>query len=100
MNSSIYFTQYLRPDGRKQAVRIERPDHIAKSADFIRSNGFKFECEELANGICSFTISDEFEDYAIQTCPNGPDVPATVDELIKSFDMGAAIKRRKEHLQG
>lgn len=97
--ANIYFTQYLRPDGRKTAVQIDRPDHIAKAADFIRSNGFRFEVEELSNGTCSFTISDEHDDYHRKLCPNGPNVPATVDELVKTFDMGAAIKRRKELLQ-
>lgn len=95
----IYFTQYLRPDGRKTSVLIDRPDHIAKAADFIRSNGFRFEIEELAGGTVSMTISDEADDYHQKLCANGPDVPDTVDELIKTFDLGKAIKRRKELLQ-
>jgi sensor histidine kinase regulating citrate/malate metabolism len=94
--ANIYFTQYLRPDGRKTAVMIDRPDYIAKAADFIRSNGFRFEIEELSTGQVSMTISDDEDDYHRKICDNGPDVPATVDELIKTFDMGAAIKRRKE----
>lgn len=94
--ANIYFTQYLRPDGRKSAVKIDRPDHIAKAADFIRSNGFRFEIEELTTGEVSMTISDDHDDYHRMLCPNGPEVPATVDELVKTFDLADAIKRRKE----
>lgn len=97
--ANIFFTQYLRPNGRKESVMIDRPEYIAKAADFIRSNGFRFEVEELMDGTASFTISDDDGDYHIKLCPNGSAVPAIVDELIKTFDLGAAIKRRKELLQ-
>lgn len=92
--STIPFTQYLRPNGRREAVTIDRPDHIAKAADNIREHGFRFECEVLMDGTASFTISDDDGDYAIETCPNGPQVPATVDALICNFDLARAIKQR------
>ena len=97
---NIYFTQFLRPDGRKVPVSIDRPPHIVTAADFIRSHGFKFEIEELSTGHASMTISDEHDDYHRKICVNGPAVPATVDELVTTFDLAAALKRRKEFLQG
>lgn len=97
--ATIPFIQYLRPDGRPTPVAIDRPEHIAKAADNIRAHGFRFECEMLATGYVSFTISDEFDDYAIKVCMNGPTVPGTVDSLISSFNLGEALKARKA-LQG
>ena len=91
----VPFTQYLRPNGRAQAVQIDRPDDIADMAKAIVACGFRFECEELMNGICSFTIADDNQDYAIELCPNGPGVPDSVDKLIRNFDLAAACEKKK-----
>lgn len=92
--ATVPFVQYLRPDGRRSAVAIDRPDSIAKAADMIRSHGFRFECEQLTTGEVSFTISDDDDDYAFELSGNGPDVPGAVDRLITQFDLAAALKRR------
>lgn len=94
MTRSIPFIQYLRPNGRKQAVSIERSAHVVTRADFIRDHGFRFEIEELMTGQVHMTISDDNGDYSSKICDNGPDVPATVDAMILNFDVPAAIKRR------
>lgn len=92
--ASIPFTQFLRPDGRKQAVLIDRPDNIAQAADNIRSHGFRFECEHLTTDDVSLTISDDKGDYHVEVVPNGAGVPVAVDRLISTFNLAAAIKQR------
>lgn len=92
--ATVPFTQYLRPDGRTRAVRIDRPDHIAQAADKIRSHGFKFTCEILSTGDISFAVCDEFGDYLLMSCENGPRVPQTVDALITGFNLAEALKAR------
>ncbi|QIG73291.1 hypothetical protein EVC02_070 [Rhizobium phage RHph_N17] len=92
---NIYFTQYLRPNGRKEIVQIDRPDAVVKKADNISSHGFRFECEVLTTGDISLTISDEWGDYAFELCPNGPAVPTSVDKLILEFDVARALTARE-----
>lgn len=86
---AIPFTQYLMPDGRKQAVDIERPEEIEKMAQDIINKGHRFECEMLGDyQTCSFTISaiDPNEpDVAITLARNGPNVPIKIDEMITKF---------------
>lgn len=84
---SINFTQYLRPDGRKQTVSIDRPHHIVEMAQFILLKGFKFEIEELMDGMVSMTVEKNFGDdgpIAHEICKNGLDVPLRVDQLIET----------------
>ena len=81
----IHFTQYLRPDGRREPVTIDRPEEIAKLASLITDRGYRFECEHLATGHASLTIAGLDDDEDIEVVPNGPEVPAAVDRLIKRF---------------
>lgn len=85
---AIPFTQFLRPDGRRRAVTIERPQDIEAKANKIIAAGYEFQCEELSTGQCSFTIFDphDEEDVAIEVCENGPHVPFAVDRLVSSFE--------------
>lgn len=92
--TQIYFTQFMRPHGNKQIVSIDRPDHIAKAADYILQNEFRFECEQLTTGEVSLTISDNWGDYAFELCANGPAVPTSVDKLISEFNVAQALKAR------
>ena len=78
----VPFTQYLRPNGRKAAVKIDRPDDIADKAFEIIAKGFRLECEQLMNGAVSFTVSDDDGDIGIEVCMNGIHVPEAVDALI------------------
>lgn len=82
--TEIPFTQYLRPDGRKRQVRIERPPDVANAAHRLIEAGYRFECEELSTGHASLTIvdPDDEADIAIEVVPNGPEVPAAVDRLV------------------
>jgi hypothetical protein len=89
----ITFTQYLRPDGRKKEVYIERPTEVEARAAELQALGYKLECEVL--GVepplpdVSLTISDGQQDVAIELCCNGPEVPTAVDRLILSFKVPA-----------
>jgi hypothetical protein len=80
---SIPFTQYLRPNGRRRQVSIERPSLVEKMADHVISRGYVFECEELSNGTCSLTVTNDEGDLEVELCRNGPEVSDAVDVLVK-----------------
>jgi hypothetical protein len=82
----IPFTQYLRPDGRKEPVEIDRPPEIEQLAQEFIARGGYFECEELNTGHASFTAGHpdaEEGDIAIEVVMNGPDVLEAVDRLVR-----------------
>ncbi len=81
----IPFTQYLRPNGKQVQVTIDRPFEVIQKAQAIMLKGFKFEIEELMNGMVSMTVEKPYSDdgpIAHQICKNGPDVPVKVDQLV------------------
>mgnify|MGYP001568084994 FL=1 len=88
MLTEIEFTQFLRPNGRRRQVRVQRPEKVTKSATAVVAAGGRFESEELMDGTVSMTV--EHPDWerkdrgpvAIELCPNGPSVPETVDKLV------------------
>lgn len=87
---TIPFTQYMRPDGRKQDVRTSDPSYTdgdLKAAQAIIDAGFRFEIEALTNGMISMTISDDDGDYAVKLCSNNISVPDTVKRLIHMYDI-------------
>lgn len=87
---TIPFTQYLRPDGRKQDVLTSDPsytDEDLKAAQAIIDAGFRFEIEVLTNGMISMTISDSDGDYVNKLCSNTISVPDTVKRLIHTYDI-------------
>lgn len=94
----IPFTQYLRPDGRQTAVSIERPDDVETKAQAIIAAGYRFECEHLTTGDCSFTIFDiaREEDVAIEVCANGPPVLDAIDRLVNDFVIPAPLPPAKD----
>lgn len=84
---AIPFTQYMRPNGRKVSVSIERPADIEKIAcGFIERGGW-FEVEHLVTGHASltacFVIDGEPDDIAIRVVENGPAFPMAVDDLVR-----------------
>lgn len=94
---NIMFTQYLRPDGRKQNIWIDRPEAIYNYAKMIIEAGYTLECEmlnvpdPLPN--VSLTINGKHGDVAIELCRNGEAVPAAIDKLIMEF--AQALERDK-----
>lgn len=81
----ITFTQYLRPNGRRAEVTIDRPNDIAGLAQKIVDRGFRFECEELTTGHASLTIAGPDDDEDIEVVNNGSDVPIAVDRMVRRF---------------
>lgn len=80
---AIPFTQFLMPDGRQERVFIDRPDDIAANATIIFAAGYRLECEMLSDyRTCSFTVTNDDEDFDIEQAPNGPGVVDAVDRLI------------------
>lgn len=85
---SIPFTQYLLPDGRKKEVTIDLEPEVEEKAQKIMASGLVFECEMLSDyATVSLTITSDERDEAIKICPNGPQVPDKVKELIMDFDL-------------
>lgn len=88
----IPFTQFIRPNGRRKLVHIERPPEIEAKAQQIIDSGLRFECEHLGvpPGLpdISLTITHPQKGYlAIELCCNGPAVPLAVDKLIMEFKL-------------
>lgn len=91
---SIPFTQYLRPDGGRQQITIERPKEIEELAQRLIVCGYRFEIEMLTTGEVSIEVVRDIPDpdctdsLALEICQNGPGtekalgVPETVDRLI------------------
>lgn len=86
--TGIPFTQFLMPNGRREAVWINRPAEIEEKAQAIISAGYVFECEMLSDyQTVSLTIGDPKEemDLEIEVVPNGPRVPEAIDRMIERF---------------
>ena len=66
MNPTIPFTQYLRPYGKQVAQFFDCEEDLARKAQAIIGRGYRFECEELRNGVISLTIASGEEDVAIE----------------------------------
>lgn len=96
-NYRVPFTQFLRPDGMRRLIWIHFPEpEVITKAQMMIDGGYEFQCEELMNGICSFTILDKTknQDVGIELCPNGPAVPETVKKLIMQFNGKERISER------
>lgn len=85
----VTFTQYLRPDGRRQPVSILMPHDVADKADQLRARHLVLECEVLRTGEVSLTIADQEKerDVDIRVVPNGPGVPEAVMDLVRTFNL-------------
>lgn len=82
----IPFTQYLRPDGRPSDEGIEMSAEIEALAQRFIAAGGRYEAEVLREGTVSLTaVHDDAEekDIAIELCPNGPEVDAAVEKLVR-----------------
>lgn len=85
---SIPFTQYLRPDGRKRDIAIDRTDDIEGMAETFIQSGGRYEAEELRNGMVSLTAVhrlrgwDDTRDVCLELCMNDATIPAHVDKLV------------------
>lgn len=87
--NGILFTQYLRPNGRRKDVWVERSPEVAATAAKIKAAGYHFDIEELMTGHVSMTVEPNTPDkdgedapIAHVLCSNGPPVLEAVDKLV------------------
>lgn len=80
---SIPFTQFLKPDGRKRSVEIDRPAKIEDMATKLYLAGYRFEIEVLqTDEINMETLDSQGELVCGEICANGPPVEQAVDRMI------------------
>ena len=85
----IEFTQYLRPDGHRRQLLIDRPAEVYAKAQRIVAAGYRLEVEHLQHNLgVSLTIFSRAEDMDVagELVANGPEVPEAVDRLILNFE--------------
>ena len=85
----IPFTQYLMPDGRRKDEAIDMPKAEYDKWLEAKALGFNMGVELLSDyQTVSMTIEHRgIEcDYDIVLCPNGPEVPKKLSELLLRFD--------------
>ena len=93
------FTQYLRPDGRKRFVTIERSGDVEAMAERLVKIGARFEVEQLTTGEVSLECilqTDEPQILSSAICANGPGVPEAVDKLVEDAYTRWAVNDDKE----
>ena len=86
----IQFTQFLRPNGRRALVTIERAGDVEADASLLSSFGARLEIEELRTGLVSIEIladnpaePEEPHCLAHELVANGPGVPDAVDTAVR-----------------
>jgi hypothetical protein len=84
---AIAMTQFMRPHGRPVQVEVDRPDDVADKAALIVAAGYRFECEELSNGLVHLTISTANDDVDGFLSQNGPELLDKIDALIREFEI-------------
>jgi hypothetical protein len=82
------FTQFLRPDGHRRLINIQRPDAIEQKAVALLRARARLEAEILTTGEVSLTVemddsNGECVTLAHEIGANGPNVPGMVDILIE-----------------
>lgn len=92
---TIPFTQYLRPDGRTKKGGFDRPDKVEQLATAILEHGGAFEIEVLLTGDVHMTCAYSGEDVVGELCENGPELPKTVDRLVKRAAKALGVKAPK-----
>lgn len=95
---AIMFTQFLRPNGKKSIVEIDRPTDIDKMARDLVMMGYNFEIEVLMDDRIHMTVSNEDGDLRSRICENGPSLPKCVDDMIIAahWDVFVDMKKQQE----
>ena len=84
----IPVTQYLRPDGRKKQLLLERPREIYDRAMKLIADGYVFETEVLRTGQISLTIADNEGDCAVKlVAPVSGKIKEAFDDMLKHFNV-------------
>jgi hypothetical protein len=91
----IPFIQYLMPDGREKDEAIPMPKAEYDKYLEAKSLGFNMGVELLSDWqTVSMTIEHRElgVDFDIVLCPNGPEVPKKLSEMLLRFDQKKAEK--------
>lgn len=89
----IPFAEYVRPNGLRRDIHIDRPQAIYDKAMAIRKAGLELTLEKLPEHLpfnVSLCIEDTFaeEDIACELCRNSQDlIDLAVDKLILEFPL-------------
>jgi hypothetical protein len=81
----IPFTQFLMPNGEQRTISIPLEDDCFEKYKEISACGCRLTAEMLRTGECSFCIEHPDGDFDCRICPNGPQVPILVTEMIRDF---------------
>lgn len=85
---SIPFTQFLRPNGKRRHVSIDRPADVEAKAQALIDAGCRFEIEELTTGHvnieCCGPVLGEDGTISGELCHNGPEVLEAVDRIVNA----------------
>ncbi len=97
LHNAVPFTRFTLPNGRQS------PDScFVGDAEFaqwlkIKEAGFRMTVELLSNGHVSMCIEDPaLGDFDCVVCPNGPQVPVKLSEMLMRFDRAAVPAWREE----
>ena len=102
---SIPFKQYLRPDGRKTDISIDRSPEIEELARQVVAKGGRFEAEVLTTGHVSFEVvrdgevRGEVESVAAEICANGPPVHGAVDKLVRDAHEALCMSHEEQEAE-
>jgi len=90
----MIFTQFLRPNGRRQTISVMRPQPVEDMAQELRENGYKFEVEELMTGEIHMDVSHIADDYPLtnRICDN---VEGKVNDAVDSMITEAHSKYKE-----
>ncbi len=86
----IRFTQYIRPNGKTQAVSVLRPAEIGEMYEELLSYGCSLDAEVLPDmqpppsrlKTVYLTIEHNNDVVACGICPEGAEVPVKIDDLV------------------
>lgn len=91
----VPFTNYQRPDGRREETAMPVAIELSDKVDQILAKGYKFESEYLSTGDWSFTITDPEEGdlsmeilFRHQMGGNAREAAiATIEKMIREFKL-------------
>lgn len=92
------FTQYLAPHGRRQTISIDVNREVEIKAAELVAAGWDFEIEVLVNlgSMINMDCCDDDEQLASEMCPNGPEVPETVEKLVNKAHERWVVRERPQ----
>jgi hypothetical protein len=84
----IEAVQFHRPHGEQEVITGQVDDALASQWAAIQAAGLRLEMEVLPGNFVSITLTDApRDDYMIRVVPNDLDLPRTVEDMIRTFDV-------------